>query len=104
MSIFDAPQILQLELHTRQLALPAPTPAMAPVTESDAPDAEVDEPTAFFGSDGSEEAEPHEEREPTLLEQLDSRQNDVIRELDELNDAIERLVTECSKQRGEQAA
>jgi hypothetical protein len=34
-------------------------------------------------------------KETTLLEELDRRQNDVLTQLDELNDKVERLLHEC---------
>ena len=48
----------------------------------------------------TEQESQDEDRELTLLERLDRRQNDVMAELDRLEHQIQSLVKECQSDRG----
>jgi hypothetical protein len=64
------------------------------MTTSNAPTDVIESEIKVMSSDGPR----------NLLAQLDAQQNEVIKELDELNAQIENLLRQCSEERSSRAA
>lgn len=64
----------------------------------------MDATIPLYGKDNESENNDQPECETSLLEDLDSQQNDVLEKLDELNEQIELLLSQVGKDREKDAA